>query len=844
MYGGAMVPQWQQSMMGTTPGNYFGDAYQMDMAKQSDEGIPWKEAAKYTDIIWAKSADNNNGSYTNNQLTLQTGDVNSFVVWKYAYVAIPVTVVATVVTPDMLNPVVLGGATVNGGGVNGSTYPRPTPSPYSVGWKSGAWQIVDSMILTFCGKTINNQSRFSNALAHFRALTETSPDALKVIAKSWQFFPDSFDSAKLVLTNNGTNASNTVCAVGGYSNNAVVPDSVLQAGSNMLCATGNSATAGVPPVPGGVDGKVAATDVVVLTNAQWSGYPCLLQCPFTTGPVTSADFFVLLPTQLGGTPNATQTGTTPPTVIGSTQLLLSANAVIDVTVLQNVVTATYPGLTVGIIIGNITGADFTPGGNGTSILPNNAFQVRLTMAADGTNRPFKLIFKIWEPTLYNPALAPGANVNPLNNGVNMGLIERCRYWAYQTPIGCSIAAEPSLVQEFRDSATAGLGGAGGGVVGPVTGSIATIGTAVTTSIQLYRAVIKLPLMFLHDIFDQLDYPMAGTNWNITLILNQVSSSVLNPSRAFLAAAATTGVPASYSTFGNCSSTQFLSGGLTCPVIVSNVGAAQNLATTGSLAAPQIVPTYGQFSGGIQSVSVFVGNAPNSGTVPLGPGAFLNQCFLYYPVVGLPFNPLSRMAAEVGMSVYEKKVHYLDHMWIQSPNVYVPQQNAQWFITSDVVGLQYLLILPFIDVSAMGSGEGVAPYSSCTTSEPGTMSPQASLTNFSIMVDDFNYYVNPLNYTYETWLHALRQFLPNDGQDTIISGGLIDQQAWENGYRVYAFDLSRAPVSKRAGKLFFNFTNNSPYTIQLHALPIAAKRLAITYSPGAKGPSVSVFQGDY
>ena len=113
----------------------------------------------------------------------------------------------------------------------------------------------------------------------------------------------------------------------------------------------------------------------------------------------------------------------------------------------------------------------------------------------------------------------------------------------------------------------------------------------------------------------------------------------------------------------------------------------------------------------------------------------------------------------------------------------------------------------------------------------------------IMVDDFNFYTNPLNYTYETWLHAIRQFLPNDGQDTIIAAGLISQQDWENGYRVYAFDLSRAPVNKRAGKLLWSFTNNSPYTVQLHAMPIARRRMAITYSVGAQGPSVDILQGE-
>lgn len=291
---------------------------------------------------------------------------------------------------------------------------------------------------------------------------------------------------------------------------------------------------------------------------------------------------------------------------------------------------------------------------------------------------------------------------------------------------------------------------------------------------------------------------------MTLVLNQVSSATIN--------ACTT------HTSGGCSGTGFLSGGLTCPIIVTNLGTAQNSTATLVAADPTSAgfpnhsgtmnfPSAGMSSGGIQAISVYVGNAPGSVSIPTnvvttaggGPNAFLNQCFLYYPVVGLPFNPLARISAEVSSTVYEKKVRYLDHQWIQSPNVYAPSQTYQWFITSDVIGLQYLLVFAFIDISSMASTEQVTPYASCTSAEPGTMSPQSSLTNFNIMVDDFrlvkrsvnrplvtftlvscSYFVNPLNYTYETWLHAVRQFFPNDAQDTIISAGLLNQHDWENG----------------------------------------------------------------
>lgn len=837
-----MIPGYGEGYAASTQlgstGNYYNDAYQLKMAGESDAGIPWKEAAKYTDIVWAKSADNNNGSYQNNQLQMQTGDVNSFVVWKYAYIAIPVVIVATVVTPSQ-NVSFYQNPQTNG------LYQQPIGSPYSVGFKSGAWQLVDSCILTFCGKTINSQNRFTNALAHFRALTETSPDALKVIARSWQFYPDSFDSQTLGLTN--TNTNNSYTTAGGYLNNTVVSNGpAMSGGFYTLAMVAGVQSASIPLWASGTQ------NCLFLTNAQMQ-YPISFTLKQAQNSASTAYSYICFP-PMKGTGGTNQ--------FPAVYQTLSANAFISVQ-LAAITTSGTAVFNVGQWGQNpaVPNGGYPPALSTTlqftATVPviGNCIQVIYT----GTTMTTETVtVQIWEPSLSAPFLLPSSNVNPVTGNINIGLLERCKYWAYSNPLGLGPGAAPNMMAEFREGFTPGPGGTGSNTAGPVYGTPAA--AAVTTSIQLYRAIIKLPLMFLADVFDQLDYPVAGTNWNMTFVLNQVQSSLLTACGPGIQAA--------------CSATQFLSGGLTCPIMVTNVGCAQNSAVAAVVGTPTAgnYPSFGMASGAITSVSLYVGNAPGfnpGGTgstqavtgyqIGGGPQAFLNQCFLYYPVVGLPFNPLARITSDITSSVYERKVRYLDHMWIPSPNVYQPNQPAQWFITSDVVGLQYLLIMPFIDVSSMAGAssgpsatgpdgvsrsEQVTPYSSCTSSEPGTMSAQASIINFSIMVDDFNYFVNPLVYTYETWLHAVRQFLPNDAQDTIIAAGLIDQHAWENGYRVYAFDLSRAPVAKRAGKLFFNFTNNSPYNIQLHALPIASRRMQMTYTAGAKGPAVQIYQGDY
>lgn len=393
----------------------------------------------------------------------------------------PVTIMATVCSPDvrlLQNPI-------------GAGWQKPVGCPYSVGFKNGAWQMVDTGLFTFCGKTLNNTSRFLNALNTFRALTETSPAALKVISKSWQFYPDDFDSATLNMSNQSSGA---ICAAGGYLNNNVVDPAILN-GSCFFALTG-------------VSDQTAPTNVTTafLTNNQWQGYPFKACISITCVATATNSVHIGLPL-MRGTGGASQFSASS-SPVSLTTMYISPNAHIQVSLQSAGGTVNLP-TNVDYTVGLLNGSTITPTAPTTytactaqNATLSNAIAIRIstaTASALTAGSITNVSLMIWEPSLASPMMLPSGNFNPITGSINTGLINRSKYWAYSNPLGIRPAIAPNLTTEFRDGYIPGPGGPGASQSGP-TYPVATTGassTGSTATLQLYRAIIKLPLMFLH-----------------------------------------------------------------------------------------------------------------------------------------------------------------------------------------------------------------------------------------------------------------------------------------------------------------------------------------------------------
>jgi len=114
------------------------------------------------------------GNYSGNQVTFNNAGLANSDLWtcyKDAYFAIPWTIslVSTVDVTTLINP-------------------------YSIGMKSGFWNLVDSWTVDYNGHNIIQNSPFTNVYANFRALTTWSQDSLNKYGLSFGFFPDTITS--------------------------------------------------------------------------------------------------------------------------------------------------------------------------------------------------------------------------------------------------------------------------------------------------------------------------------------------------------------------------------------------------------------------------------------------------------------------------------------------------------------------------------------------------------------------------------------------------------------------------------------------------------------------------
>ncbi len=164
----------------------MGDATEIHALSQPNVHSDGFTQFKSKDFLYL--LDQNSGQYGNNQLiysTAATSNNNQFVIWSEAYLAIPITVTCT----------------------DDGTH----PGQFSLAWKNGFHNLIDSAQIVLNGVTLNNQNRGKNILTTFHMLTETSADRLKTLGPTAMFFPDSADTAVTTLaTTTATNVNNIV----------------------------------------------------------------------------------------------------------------------------------------------------------------------------------------------------------------------------------------------------------------------------------------------------------------------------------------------------------------------------------------------------------------------------------------------------------------------------------------------------------------------------------------------------------------------------------------------------------------------------------------------------------
>ena len=222
---------------------------------------------------------------------------------------------------------------------------------------------------------------------------------------------------------------------------------------------------------------------------------------------------------------------------------------------------------------------------------------------------------------------------------------------------------------------------------------------------------------------------------------------------------------------------------TCPITVNYL--------TGTVAAGGFATDTTRITAGL-----YIGSPPatfNGGgdtTITLSQVANqLTQCRLYYSNVKLdPNTETAYINANRSKQIIYEKLIFASVLNVPSGGL------MDKTISSSILNPIGLVIVPFVSKagtsSLLSTALGFAQYESPWDTAPSTNGP-LSLTDISVSLGGKKIANEVLNYTYENFLHQVSLAETLTSTDIGLNCGLINQEFWENGYRVYYMDLARS-----------------------------------------------------
>lgn len=346
-------------------------------------------------------------------------------------------------------------------------------------------------------------------------------------------------------------------------------------------------------------------------------------------------------------------------------------------------------------------------------------------ATAGNTDPTKQILNnVNEQSLLDPSA--GVGYIYLADAYNAGALMRSQYTGQEPALSTT---EQNMSDSLRNYAKV------------ITGTVNSMGN---------RMLLTIPLKYLHNIFEKLDYPISNLHVQLYVNVNQGS---ITYSGAGGATSNIDSVPVSASINGSC-----------CPIMLTSVGNGNVQAT------PQVATL--QFAVGTDLTA-------NGGTV----SALQKSCRLYVPKVAVSAEIELRALA----NPVPRIVKYLDYQLFQFPNA---GPTISWNVSQGVNSLRRIWIMGFNAGINFTAGNNVSSVLNAKSSEPfGGSSFGFGLKNIQLMLNGANYYSNNIQYSYEEFLHNVHSGTYAAGQDDMVASGLIDFHTWEN-CPVYVFDVSR------------------------------------------------------
>jgi hypothetical protein len=319
--------------------------------------------------------------------------------------------------------------------------------------------------------------------------------------------------------------------------------------------------------------------------------------------------------------------------------------------------------------------------------------------------------------------------------------------------------------------------------------------ATTTMVFTWVIVATLRLKDLCDFFDKVPL-MKGANYRFTINYNSAKTTVTT----------TTGP-----TIVTTSHTQL--SGHTNPIMLPSTAASNSnngIAIAGSL----------------DVITGVVSTSLTSGTK-----CPFTSCRLYVPAYKLdPDYELSLI-----QSVPVTNIKYFDYYTYTIDGV-AKGQTFNNILTNGIVNPKALIVIPFqsVGVAASLNVLNLPTYQTLFDSAPATTTPNASITNFQVLLAGENVFNLNEVYTFSQFMDEFQHlFAVNGSIDTGINSGLISKSMWENAYRFYVANLSRRlrMEDKIPKSVQVQGTNNTDVTMSYICFILFEKDLNIKTSTG-------------
>jgi len=219
--------------------------------------------------------------------------------------------------------------------------------------------------------------------------------------------------------------------------------------------------------------------------------------------------------------------------------------------------------------------------------------------------------------------------------------------------------------------------------------------------------------------------------------------------------------------------------------------------------------------------------------------FMTACRCYFPQVTLKPQHLMPYVSENRA----KKVCYTEVLTNTIANV-GSNSTISYLVQSGVTNVRGVLIMPFISSNGNAANAHgtitTGPFTIASFSElqspydtaPMTNAP-ISLINLQVAIGGVNMLQNTYSYTYENFIQQVSLYEKINSGDLGLSCGLINQQYYDNAYRVYYVDCSRANNADlhTPRNVNITFTNNSLQTIDCLVFTEYFKELVIDVETG-------------